>query len=397
FLMIALWVGVSTGLTSALSRSMGAGEAAKVEQYVGAAWRLTGLVVAFFVAVGAAIWGLAPRLPIAADVARQFAIYGSVLVAGNALTSMWSIVPDSIVKAHHDTRATMWAGIASEVSGVLLNTLFMFGLGLGIFGIALSDVLGKLAGLAYALWKARELEEARRAAPPPERASGDRTALDPAPWRAILGLAIPSSLTFALMAAESGILNAVLGSFPDAKEAIAAYSIYFRITMFALQPILALGVAMLPFAARLFGAGDRAAVRRGLREAAIAGSGYAVLVVGTVLLAAGPWLAEHLAESPVTARYAAFALRLAPLACLAGVPFIICRPVFEGLRRGLPGLAMAAVRYLVLTGPAAWLGIRIARSLGAAPIVGLVPALVAVALASSTVFALWTRATLAAE
>jgi Na+-driven multidrug efflux pump len=178
---------------------------------------------------------------------------------------------------------------------------------------------------------------------------------------------------------------------------MAAYSIYFRVVMFAIQPVLALGVAMLPFAARLFGAGDAAAVRRALREAGLAAAAYAVVVVGASMLALAPWIAAHLAESPVTERYAAFALRLAPLACLAGVPFILCRPVFEALRRGVPGLAMATLRYVVLTAPAAWLGIRLARDLGEAPIVGLVPALVGVALASSAVFALWTRAALSPD
>ena len=39
------------------------------------------------------------------------------------------------------------------------------------------------------------------------------------------------------------------------------------------------------------------------------------------------------------------ALRLVPLSCLIGVPFLLCRPVFEGMNRGKPGLVMAALRY----------------------------------------------------
>ncbi|MFQ5693885.1 MAG: hypothetical protein ACE5IM_12680, partial [Nitrospinota bacterium] len=43
--------------------------------------------------------------------------------------------------------------------------------------------------------------------------------------RAILGLAIPASVTFVLMAAETGLINALLASTRRATEAIAAYSI----------------------------------------------------------------------------------------------------------------------------------------------------------------------------
>src|SRR2546426_7787304 len=40
FLMIAVWVGLSTGLTSRLARAMGAGEGAKIRQYLRSAWRM---------------------------------------------------------------------------------------------------------------------------------------------------------------------------------------------------------------------------------------------------------------------------------------------------------------------------------------------------------------------
>src|SRR5215813_4429998 len=40
FLMIAVWVGLSTGLTSRLSRAMGARQDAMIEQYLRAAWRM---------------------------------------------------------------------------------------------------------------------------------------------------------------------------------------------------------------------------------------------------------------------------------------------------------------------------------------------------------------------
>ncbi|HKY33999.1 MAG TPA: MATE family efflux transporter, partial [Candidatus Polarisedimenticolia bacterium] len=164
FLMIACWVGVSTGLTSNLSRAMGAGDAGRIEALLGAARRIVQALVGLFLAVGAAVWLAGPRLGLEPDVGRLFAVYGSVLVAGSALSSFWSILPDSIVKAHHDTRSTMWAGILSNVLNVGLNTLFTFVFHWGVFGIAFSTVLGRFGGLAYALRRAAALERQRRAA-----------------------------------------------------------------------------------------------------------------------------------------------------------------------------------------------------------------------------------------
>lgn len=170
FLMIAIWVGLLTGLTSALSRAFGARDEAAADRSMAAAWRLVLGAAAAFMALGATIWFAAPRLGLTPDVGRSFQLYGSVLGGGGALTTFWAVIPDSVVKAHHDMRSPMWAGIALNVLNLGFNTLFVFGLEWGIFGIALGAGLGKIGGLVYALRRARVHEERRW-----------RTALVPAP------------------------------------------------------------------------------------------------------------------------------------------------------------------------------------------------------------------------
>ena len=390
FLMIALWVGLSTGVTSGLSRAMGARESCKIAQYVACAWKLTWLCSPLFVLVGAGIWLGAQDLGLDAGVARNFQIYGTVLIGGSALTTFWSILPDSLVKAHFDTRSTMWAGIWSNVINLVLNTLFLFVFEWGIFGIALSTVLGRIGGLAYALIRARQHEMRRKAKWGDTRS----TALDPAPYRTILGLAVPSSLTFGLMAVETALVNGLLANMKRATEAIAAYSIYYRIVLFALQPVIAIAVATLPYAARRLGQGDGAGVRRGFREAVLGSTVYSVVIVGPLMLFGAPYIADGLAESPVTSRYATFALWTVPLSCLTGALFIICRPVFEAFNRGRPGLAMAGLRYLVLTAPLAWAGMRIAARFGHPGLYGLIFGLIAAGGLTSGIFYLWLRAAL---
>ncbi len=102
-----------------------------------------------------------------------------------------------------------------------------------------------------------------------------------------------------------------------------------------------------------------------------------------------PWLSTSLAESPRTAEYAVFALRTVPFACLLGSVFLLCRPVFEAMGRGRPGLLMATLRYGVLMLPLAWLGMRQAENLGYPAIDGLVVALLSASALSSVVFYVW--------
>ena len=391
FLMIAIWVGLSTGLTSGLSRAMGAREHAKVEQYLQVGWRLVWTVSPLFTVLGGLIWIVAPRMPLEQDVARGLQIYGTVLIGGSAFTTFWSILPDSLVKAHQDTRSTMWAGIWTNLINFGLNTLFVFVFHWGLFGIALSTVLGRIGGLVYAIYRARHHECRRRAEAEAHEGAGE---LDPSPYRVVLELAVPSSLTFALMAAETAVINFFLAGMRHATEAIAAYSIYYRIVLFGLQPLIATAVATLPYAARRLGARDYGGVRRGLRQATLANTVYCLAFVGPIMLAIAPWLARSLGESQITTEYAIFALRVVPLACLTSVPFLLCRPVFEAMQRGAPGLVMALFRYLVLTAPLAWIGMAAARRLDQPELYGLIVGTLAAAGISSGVFQLWLRAAL---
>jgi len=392
FLMIAFWIGLSTGLTSCLSRALGAHRGAQIRQYLKATRKLVSLVSPVFVLLGGAIALVAPRLELAPDVARSFQIYGVTLIAGGALTSFWSIIPDSVIKAHQDTRSTMWAGILSNVVNVTLNTLFLFVFHWGLFGIAFSTVLGRIAGLAYASALARR-HERRRKASGQDVVSGE----DPTPYRSILALAVPSSLTFALMAAETAVINGLLATGKHATEAIAAYSIFHRIIIFALNPIIAASVALLPYSALRFGEQNFAGIRRGLRQIGMATVAYTVVLVAPTVYPAAPWIARRLAESPITVEYTTFVLRTVPFACLLGAPFLLLRPIFEGMQRGTPGLVMAGLRYIVLTPLAAWLGILVAESQGHPGLYGLAIGLLVAAAASSFVFSVWLHRSLERE
>jgi Na+-driven multidrug efflux pump len=147
---------------------------------------------------------------------------------------------------------------------------------------------------------------------------------------------------------------------------------------------------MLPFAARRIGEKDLPSVRRGLRQAHVAVGVYVALAAPVMFVVAPP-LARHLSGSPVTLAYLVPALRVVPLGALLAAPFFLCRPVFEGMGRGRPGLTMSVLRYVVLAAPAAVFGLWLAPKLHVSQILGLVGGLMTAAAISSLVFLYWTR------
>jgi Na+-driven multidrug efflux pump len=388
FVMIAVWVGLSTGLTSTFSRAMGAREEAKLQQYLRATGRLVILCTPAFTLAGASCWAFSRRIAPDADVAREFAIFGTTLIAGSAFTMFWSVIPDSIVKAHGDTRATMWAGIWSNVLNVLFNTLFTFVFHWGIFGIAFSTVLGRFGGLVYALRKAAAHERARK-----ERGEPAVPGLDAHPYRAIFALAVPGALSYVFMAGETGIVNTLLGAVEHGREALAAYAVYYRVFSFVVMPAIAASVAMLPFAARRFGARDVPGVRAGLRAAHTAGFAYVAVAAPILFFTAEP-LARQLTASSMTLSFLVPALRFIPVGALIAMPFFLCRPVFEGLGLGRPGLMISILRYALLAAPAAWWGVRLAEARAISPVLGVAFGVSLASVVSSAAMLVWTRAIL---
>jgi len=399
FLLIAFWVGTSTGMTSLLSRAMGAHEGERFAQVVATTRRIVAVLIPVFFAIGVGVWVVTPYLVregpgqpgLEPETARLFRIYGSVIVAGSSITSFWSILPDSIVKAHHDTKATMWAGIWSNMLNVTLNTVFVFVFGWGIFGIAFSTVIGRLGGLIYALRKAAGHERRRL-----EAGLDTQPGTYERPLRAIAVLAVPAALTYALMSLESTVINALLADTPRATESIAAYAIYYRVAMFFLMPLIATSVALLPFTGRLWGRRDVNGIRRAFREVSWTAFLYVAVIVVPVTLFGGPRLVALLAEAPLTRELASFGVMLVPLACFASLGFFACRPIFEGMQLGHPGLVIALLRYVVLTPPAALAGSWIARGAGLTAFHGVIAGVVVATAVSSTVFVAWMQRQLAA-
>ena len=391
FFLIAVWIGLSTGLTSQLSSALGRGKSELIEQLKRKAWKLVIIVGPIFFLLGIGMWifgdAFSPDDP---ELSRAFRIYATVMLSGAALTSFWSVVPDSLIKAHQDTKTTMWAGIWSNLLNVVLNTIFLFVFDWGIFGIALSTVIGRIGGLGYAIVKANAHERRRKAS-----TETHIPGLDPHPYRSILSLAIPASMAFALMAGEGGLVNTLITRMDHATESLAAFSIYYRVSLFMMNPIIAISVAMLPYTAIRFGPGNFQEIKKGLRHAAWFVMAYTIgLVAPVILLTAGP-LAAALAESPVTESLARTLLYLTPIGCLVAAPFLYVRPVFEGMNRGTPGLSMSILRYVFLGGPLALIGIAIATRLQFEPLVGLSVGLIIASALCSAGFLLWLNRELA--
>jgi len=394
FTFIACWVGASSALTSYLSRAMGERDAAKLEQLLRTARSIVVALAALFILGAGGCYAAAPYLDVAPAVRDNFRIYAPILLLGAATVGFWSILPDSLVKAHHDMKTTMLAGLTTGVTNLALNTLFVFGFGWGITGIAIATACGRFGGFLVSWLRCRTLEAARAAewkdlpAPARPHAPLER------PLVALLALAVPSALTYVLMGSENLFANWVLLSYAadeaEATACVAAYAIYHRATLLFLMPVIAVAVAVNPFVARAYGGGQLDQIKRGLRQGYLYALAYGLVFAFPLCLLVGEPLAAFLSKAETTKDLAALAVRYGvPLGVLTAGPFLLARPAFEAVQRGAPGLIMSALRYVVLAVPCGLLGIQLAGSAGHPPLVGLIAGLVSATAVVSLLISGW--------
>lgn len=392
--MIAIWVGLSAGFTSSLSAAFGRRDEDRIRSLKAGILKILFALVPVLTLSGVAMWFAVPHMGLEPDLAEAFRIYATTLCLGMPLASFWSIHPDSIVKAHHDTRSTMNAGFIATGTNILLNALFVLVLDFGVFGLALGTVLSRISSLLYAIRRARALEAGRVGPEWEPKPGGDEQPWPPA-TRAILALSVPAALTFLLTAAETSVINGLLVQVENSTAAIAAMAVYSQLLMLSIMPTIGVSVAVVPFVARNVAEGQLATVAANVRQTMF----WCAVSALSVTFVAGVLFPEQLGafflkdeESEGVPEVAITILRLLPLAALAALPFTILRPIFEALQKPRLGVVVSVLRFLVFSIPLLFVGRWAAPSLGLEPLTGIVAAtIVAAALASVTTYLLARR------
>lgn len=178
------------------------------------------------------------------EYARGYTIY----VAIGAPFIIWSAAASFVVRAEGASREAMVGSMIGTVANIILDPLFVTGLGQGAAGAAIATSVSNTMASVYYLWyfmrRSKSLSIAPRYA-----ACGRRTALN------ICATGLPTAIFSALMSVSTIVLNQILVRYGNAP--VAAIGIVFKANMFItfLQMGLANGVQ--PLLGYSYGARDR--------------------------------------------------------------------------------------------------------------------------------------------
>ena len=243
-------------------------------------------------------------------------------------------------------RLAMCGLIASSLSNIILDYVFIFPLNMGIFGAVLATSIAPAISLGvfvpFFLKKHNSFHPVR--CPVQFGVAKD-----------ILSLGLPSLVTEVSAGVVMIVFNTILLSL-QGNLAVAAYGVVSNLALVVTAIYTGIAQGVQPLMSHHYGAGEHTRTNRLLRYALMTTLALSAALYALILLGAGPIASIFNSEGdPQLQAMAVRGLRLYFSCCFCtGVNVVLCT-FFTSIERSRPANTMSLLRGLVIVIPMAWL------------------------------------------
>ena len=264
--VIGVCVSIAGGAGVVISQHFGACRMDRVRSAVGASAMIAlvggGVLTVACVALSGKMveWMNTP-----ADIAGDAAIYIRVYFCAMVPNLLYNFGA-AILRGMGDSKRPLYVLVVTSVANILLDLLFVAGLGWGVLGVAIATDLSMILSAAMVvILLLRQL--------PGLRIAGDKSS-----FSEIFRIGIPSALQSLMYSFSNVLIQMAINSFDTA--IIAAWAIYGKVDCVCWMTMSSMGLAVTSFAGQNFGAGNYDRVKRGAWiGSGMLGAALAVLVV----------------------------------------------------------------------------------------------------------------------
>ena len=361
-LMVALSVGMGTGINSLLSRRLGERRPAEARR---AAWN--GLLIEIlgsllFVILGLFFAGPLMRLVVSDNLKNADWILATgrdylSIVCTFSTGIFMAVFLERCLQATGNTTLSMITQLAGAVTNIILDPLLIFGyLGLpqlGVSGAAIATVIGQwVSALVGFLLNQRKNPELKLM-----RADFRIFRND---LRDIVAVGFPSTIMSALGSVMNLGMNAILSGFAESNAALNVLSVYFKLQSFIFMPVFGLSNGIIAIIGYNYGARMKARVYQCIRVALY--WAITIMLIGTILFMVFPGammsIFESEAEAELTAQMTQIgvvAMRIISSSFVFAAIGIVLSTVFQAVGKGVYSMLMSICRQLAILLPVAWL------------------------------------------
>ena len=347
--LMGLGTGIGAGASSAIARRIGANDHNGANNCA-VHTLLIALILSVIVTLPLVIFAEQIALLFGAgETAGLAAAYGQVLFAGSFFILFVNIAY-GILRAEGDARRTMHAMVAASLLNIVLDPILIYGLGLGIAGAAWGTIISLAAAtIVLCYWffikKDTYVCFSRQVFIPSRSVVSD-----------ILSVGIPASVEYLLMSALNIILNLILVMVATT-DAVAVFSVGFRVVSFGIVPIVAIGTSVVSVVGAAYGARHYEKIRVAHTFSIMFGLAIALSVSILTGIFASP-IASVFSYSQQSAQlYPAIAAFIGVMCFF--YPFVplglLSSSVFQGVGKGPTSLFLTFMRSLVFAAVFAYL------------------------------------------
>lgn len=275
-LLLALFVGISTGAGIVVSQNFGARDREGLSKGIGNCISLTFLATLVIMVIGPLITRpMLNLLDTPASIIDWCASYLNIYFLGIAGFFFYNML-SGILRGLGDSVSALGFLLLAAALNVVLDLLFVAGFGMGVPGVSLATVISQGISAVFCFIKLMRMSEHFDL----NRAS---VKLDKEMASRIIGIGIPSGITQALMSMSMMIVQSLTNSMGE--MVIAANVIIMRVDGFAMMPNFSFGQAMSVYTGQNVGAGKWDRVQKGVIQGTLIAQAFAIVIVIILLFA----------------------------------------------------------------------------------------------------------------
>lgn len=273
-LLLALFVGISTGAGIVISQSFGARDREGLSKNVGNCITLTFLATVFIMVFGPLITRpMLNLLDTPASIIDWCAEYLNIFFWGCAGFFFYNML-SGVLRGLGDSVSALGFLLLAAALNVLLDLVFVAGFGMGVPGVALATVIAQGISAVFCfikLMRMGDIFDLNRSTIRFDKAISGR----------IIQIGVPSGVTQAIMACSMMVVQSLTNSMGE--MVIAANVIIMRVDGFAMMPNFSFGQAMSVYTGQNVGAGKWDRVQSGVRQGSGIAQSFAVAITVVLL------------------------------------------------------------------------------------------------------------------
>jgi len=345
-------IGLGAGTSSVVARAIGANDHRRARRLSTDSLLLSFLVVAAVSVLGILTIGPLFRLLGAPeDLLPLIRGFMTILYAGVPFIVV-GMVGMASMRATGDTRLPSGLMILAAILNVILDPIFIFGLGpvpaMGLNGAATAALIARASiffGTLYLMRYRLDMVSFSRPDPDELRKS----------WRDILHVGIPAAGTNVIVPVGAAIITAMIARYGT--DAVAGYGVASRLESMMLVVFYAMSAIIGPFVGQNFSAGNAERILRSLWLCAVfcLASG---LVIAALLASLSGFLPGLFSDSDSVRGVTSLFLWIVPISYGTYGMVMVMNASFNGLGNPMPAVYISVGRIAVLYIPLALIGMR---------------------------------------